>query len=81
MAMASVVNEEQIGKMHGNRSYVNFGRTEFLEIVHVEKPGIIYRGEGRHFFFLVGLAVSSMECSEDDFHDQLVIPWISESAP
>ena len=35
LAMASTMTEEEVGRIHGSRSTVNFGRVEFLEIVHV----------------------------------------------
>lgn len=81
MAMASVVSEEKIGQVHGNRSSVNFGRIEFLEIVHIERPRIIYHSEGKHFFFLAGLAVCTSDCADDDFtSEQILLPWLTEQA-
>lgn len=76
--MASVVGEEEIGLVQGHRSEANFGRVEFLEIVHVEKPKIIYKGSTKHFFFMAGLAVSTTQCSDADFGpDHLLLPWVS----
>jgi hypothetical protein len=80
MTMASALTEEQVGRVHGGRSAVDFGRVEFLEIVHVEGPKIIYRSQGAHFFFLAGLAVRTSECSDTDFEsDHILLPWLSES--
>lgn len=82
MAMASIIGEEEIGKVQGHRSEADFGRVEFLEIVHVEKPKIIYTGSGKHFFFLAGLAVSTTQCSDSDFGpDHLLLPWLPGSNP
>ena len=81
MALASVVTEEKIGQVHGNKSSVDFGRIEFLEIVHVERPRIIYRSNGKHFFFLAGLAVCTSDCSDADFtSDEILLPWLSDAA-
>ena len=81
MAMASVIDDEQVEAVQEHRSEADFGRVEFLEIVHVEKPKIIYRSSTKHFFFLAGLAVSSKQCSDSDFGDEhLILPWISEGA-
>jgi hypothetical protein len=81
MAMASALTEEEVGRVHGSRSTVDFGKAEFLEIIHVERPRIIYRGERKHFFFLAGLAVCTSECSDSDFEsDHVVLPWLSERA-
>jgi len=79
--MASALTDEEIGRIHEGRSAVDFGRIEFLEIVHVEKPKIIYRGERKHFFFLAGLAVCTSECSDSDFErSHVILPWLSERA-
>jgi hypothetical protein len=79
MAIASMVNEEEISRVHHNRSSVDFGRAEFLEIVHVENPRILYKSLGRHFFFLAGLAVCTSECSDEDFGSgRVLLPWISQ---
>jgi hypothetical protein len=77
MAMAPTVTEEEIGRIQGNISEADFGRIEFLEIVHVEKPRIIYRSDTKHFFFLAGLAVSTGECKDSDFgSEHLLLPWL-----
>ena len=79
MAMASALTEEEVGRVHGGRSAVDFGRVEFLEIVHVEGPRIIYRSQDKHFFFLAGLAVQTSECSDTDFEsDHILLPWLTE---
>lgn len=78
MALASTITEEEIGRLQGHISEADFGRIEFLEIVHVEKPRIIYTDGTKHFFFLAGLSVSSKGCSDSDFgSDHLVLPWLS----
>ena len=59
---------------------VEFGRREFLEIVHIENPRIIYRSSDRYFFLLAGLAVGSRECIEADFDsNRIVLPWILDA--
>lgn len=81
MSTQTTVGEEEIGHLHRTGSTVEFGRTEFLEIVHVENPKILYKSSGRHFFFLAGLAVSTSECSDEDFGSgRVVLPWISQTA-
>jgi hypothetical protein len=80
MAIASTLNEEEIGHVHHDRSSVEFGRIEFLEIVHVENPKILYKSPGRHFFFLAGLAVCTSECGDDDFGSgRVLLPWLSQT--
>lgn len=77
--MTSAITEEEIGRLQHHMTEADFGRVEFLEIVHVERPGIIYASEGKHFFFLAGLAVSSRDCSDSDFEGQLVLPWLTST--
>ena len=73
--------EEEVGQVHGSRNTVDFGRVEFLEIVHVERPRIIYTNQRKHFFFLAGLAVCTTECSDVDFESEhILLPWLSQSA-
>ena len=75
-----IVTEEEIGHIHHNRSSVEFGRAEFLEIVHVENPKIVYKSVGLHFFFIAGLAVCTSECVDEDFGSRrVVLPWISQA--
>ena len=81
MAMASALTEEEVGRVHGSKSAVDFGRIEFLEIIHVERPRIIYRSEEKHFFFLAGLAVCTSECVDADFETgHIVLPWLTQRA-
>ena len=76
--MASMMTEEDVGRVHGSRSSVDFGRVEFLEIIHVERPRIIYKSQTKHFFFLAGLAVCTSECTDSDFSaGQVLLPWFS----
>ena len=78
MAMASTMTDEDVGVAQGNISEAGFGRVEFLEIVHVERPKIIYSTGDKHFFFLAGLAVSTRECIDSDFgSEHLLLPWLS----
>jgi hypothetical protein len=80
MAMATTITEEEIGRLQGNISEAEFGRVEFLEIVQVEKPRIIYTSGTKHFFFLAGLAVSTQECDHSDFgSEHILLPWLSTS--
>ena len=81
MEIASMMDEGETGQnIHDPRSTVEFGRVEFLEIVHVENPRILYKSLGRHFFFLAGLAVSTSECRDEDFGScRVVLPWISQA--
>jgi len=76
-----MVTKEDTGVFQPQKTAVEFGRAEFLEIVHVENPRILYKSSGRHFFFLAGLAVCTSECHDDDFGpSHVLLPWISRAA-
>lgn len=78
MALVPTITEEEIGRLQGHISEADFGRIEFLEIVHIEKPRIIYTDGTKHFFFLAGLSVSTKGCSDSDFgSEHLLLPWLS----
>lgn len=55
---------------------VRFGRREFLEILHVENPSLVYR-DGRVFFvFVAGLKVCTTDCSRTDFQGKyFILEW------
>ena len=81
MAIASALTEDEVGAVHGGKGAVDFGRREFLEIVHVERPSIIYRTRENHFFFLAGLAVCTAECNDVDFQSEhLILPWLTSTS-
>ena len=46
---------------------LRFGREEFLDIVRVERPPVVYRGFGVHYFSMVGLTVWTSACEDADF--------------
>ena len=77
MAMTTTMTDEEIGRLQHNITEADFGKVEFLEIVHVERPRIIYTNGKKHFFFLAGLAVTTGECSDSDFEkEHLLLPWL-----
>ncbi|MDA4121700.1 MAG: hypothetical protein OK456_00800 [Thaumarchaeota archaeon] len=81
MAIASILSEEDVIKVHSSRSSADFGRIEFLEIVHVEDPKILYKSAGKHFFFVAGLAVGTSECKDSDFGSgRVLLPWIAQQS-
>lgn len=46
---------------------VKFRREEFLELVQVAKPRIIYQTGRMHFFSYDGFAVYTFQCRDEDF--------------
>jgi hypothetical protein len=52
---------------------VKFGRDQFLELVDIAKPKIIYRRKKNHFFSFDGFVMYSQECTNEDFVNQKVV--------
>jgi len=57
----------------GSSSYrVKFRREEFLELVQVAKPRIIYQAGRMHFFSYDGFAVYTFQCRDEDFSQRVL---------
>ncbi|MCW4038822.1 MAG: hypothetical protein NWF13_08830 [Candidatus Bathyarchaeota archaeon] len=61
---------------------VKFRRREFLELVEVAKPKIIYHRRRMHFFAYDGFVMYTFECDDRDFSQRVLdaiefsnIPW------
>ena len=51
---------------------VKFGRREFLELVDIAKPNIIYRTKRIHFFAYDGFVMYTFECEDRDFKQKVL---------
>ena len=51
---------------------VKFRRQEFLELVRIAKPRIIYHRKRMHFFAFDGLVMYSFECIDSDFSQTVI---------
>jgi hypothetical protein len=58
---------------------VKFKRDQFLELVSLAKPKIIYRRGKNHFFAFDGFVMYSQECEDSDFLDSKVMETIELS--
>jgi len=68
-----------IATMQASSYRVKFRREQFLELVEISRPSIIYRRGSNHFFAFDGFVVYSQQCKDDDFPDQKVIEAIEFS--
>jgi hypothetical protein len=50
---------------------VKFRRREFLELVEIAKPRIIYHRRRMHFFAFDGFVMYTFECEDSDFSQQV----------
>jgi hypothetical protein len=58
---------------------VKFKRDQFLELVELAHPSILYRRGSTHFFAFDGFVMYSQQCSDNDFQNQKIIEAIEFS--
>lgn len=58
---------------------VKFERDEFLELVGIAKPRIMYHRGRMHFFSFDGFVMYTFQCSDEDFTAQRVLHAIEFS--
>ena len=51
---------------------VKFRREEFLELVEIAKPGIIYHRGRMHFFAYDGFVMYTFQCRDEDFSQKVM---------
>ena len=51
---------------------VKFRRSEFLELVQIAKPEIIYHTGRMHFFAYDGFVMYTFECRREDFSQRVI---------
>jgi len=64
---------------HTSSYRVKFKRKEFLELVGIAKPKIIYHRKRMHFFAFDGFVMYTFECKDSDFPEQKVLEAIEFS--
>jgi hypothetical protein len=52
---------------HSSSYRVKFRRREFLELVDIAKPRVIYHRKRMHFFAFDGFVMYTFECDDGDF--------------
>jgi hypothetical protein len=52
--------------------HVKFSRREFLELVEIAKPEIIYHRKRMHFFAYDGFVMYTFECQNSDFKQRVL---------
>ena len=55
---------------------VKFHRNEFLELLEITQPQIIYHVQRMHFFAYDGFVMYTFECEDEDFFNFKVIHGI-----
>ncbi len=57
---------------HSSSYRVKFSRKEFLELVEIAKPRIIYHRGRMHFFAFDGFVMYTFECENSDFSQKVL---------
>ncbi|MFW9920379.1 MAG: hypothetical protein ACFFED_12320 [Candidatus Thorarchaeota archaeon] len=52
---------------HTSSYRVKFRRDEFLRLIHIAEPNIIYRSHRIHFFAYDGFVMYCFDCEDEDF--------------
>ena len=61
-----------VAAQHTSSYRVKFRRQEFLELVEIAKPKIIYQTGRMHFFSYDGFAMYTFECQDSDFKQKVL---------
>jgi len=61
-----------IAAQHTSSYRVKFRRREFLELVDIAKPQIIYHRNRMHFFAFDGFVMYTFECERSDFGQRVI---------
>ena len=65
--------------IHTSSYRVKFRRREFLELIDIAQPKIIYHVKRIHFFAFDGFVMYSFECNDEDFFNTRVLSAIEFS--
>jgi len=72
MAAGGATAAATAAAQHTSSYRVKFERKEFLELVEIAKPRIIYRVRRIHFFAYDGFVMYSLKCDDRDFSQQVI---------
>lgn len=61
-----------IAAQHTSSYRVKLRRREFLELVDIAKPSIIYHRKRMHFFAYDGFVMYTFECEQSDFSQRVI---------
>jgi hypothetical protein len=72
MAIAGATTAAVVAAQHTSSYRVKFRRREFLELVNIAKPNIIYHRRRMHFFAYDGFVMYTFECENRDFSQKVL---------
>ena len=71
MATAGAITAATVAAQHTSSYRVKFRRKEFLELVEIAKPKVIYHRGRMHFFAYDGFVMYTFECEDGDFKQRV----------
>ena len=72
MATAGATGGATAAAVNASSYRVKFLRREFLELVDIAKPIIIYHRRRMHFFAFDGFVMYSFDCEDSDFSQRVM---------
>jgi hypothetical protein len=72
MAVAGASAGSTAASAHTSSYRVKFKREEFLELVEIAKPRIIYHRGRMHFFAYDGFVMYTFQCKDNDFSQKVI---------
>ena len=73
MAYAGGTTAATVAASQNSSSYrVKFMRKEFLELVEIAGPKVIYQSGRMHFFAFEGFVMYTFECEDSDFNQKVL---------
>jgi hypothetical protein len=71
-AATTAATTAAIAAQHTSSYRVKFRRREFLELVQIAKPKLIYHTGRMHFFAYEGFVMYTFECDDHDFSQHVM---------
>jgi hypothetical protein len=72
MAATGATTAAIAAAQHTSSYRVKFRKKEFLELVEIAKPEIIYQTGRMHFFAFDGFVMYTFECEDSDFKQKVL---------
>lgn len=72
MAVAGASAGATAASYNSSRYRVKFKREEFLELVQIARPVIIYQRGRMHFFAYDGFVMYTFQCKDSDFSQKVL---------
>ena len=72
MAIAGAIAAATAAAQHTSSYRVKFRKKEFLELVQMANPKIIYHRKRMHFFSYDGFVMYTFECENSDFSQKIL---------